>query len=135
MNEFEKGYVAGIIDGEGTVSLVRIHASDKFRAPNVEVTSTTYEILEKLKEICNGGTICKVTKREEHYKQAYKWNIRYDKAIDVLKEVSDFLLEPSKKARAKFIIEVYKNVTPRNGKYSEEKLKAKMAFEEKFFTL
>lgn len=134
MTELEKGYVAGIIDGEGTVTLTKIHSTDKFRAPSIEVTSTTYEILNKLKELC-GGTISNVTKREEYHKQAYRWVLRYDKVLSLLKDISDYLLEPNKKARAKLLLEKYKEVTPRNGKYNQEKLEEKLNFEKTFFEL
>ena len=134
MTELEKGYVAGIIDGEGSISLTKLHASDKFRAPYIEVTSTTYAILEKLKELY-GGTISKVTKKEEHWKQAYKWAISYNKVIELLEDVSDYLLEPKKKTRAKLILNEYKLLTPRNGKYSAEGIQKKLDFEKRFFEI
>lgn len=42
------------------------------------------------------------------------------------------MLIPKKKKRAQLIIEKYKEVTPRNGKYFEELLEKKMAFEKDF---
>ena len=132
LTDLEKGYVAGIIDGEGTITLTYVHSSNKFRAPSIEVTSTTLEMLEKMKALA-GGTISKVSKRAEHHKQAYRWCIRYNAVIDLLKEISEYLLEPKKKYRADLILSTYKEVTPRNGKYSKEKLKAKLQFEEDFF--
>lgn len=132
MTEFEKGYAAGIIDGEGTVTLTKIHSTDKFRAPVVEVTSTTYAILEKMVELA-GGSISTISKKQLNWKQAYKWEIKYDKAINFLTEIKDYLLEPKKKYRANIIVSTYKSVTPRNGKYSETKLAQKIKFEEDFF--
>jgi len=40
---------------------------------------------------------------------------------------------PEKKKRALLLTSEYKKVTPRNGKYSKEKLAEKLAFETKFF--
>lgn len=134
MTDLEKGYAAGIIDGEGTITLTREHSTDKFRAPAVEVTSTTYAMLQKMKDLF-GGSISTITKQVEHHKQAYKQNLKYNKVIDMLNEISEYLLEPSKKARADLILNKYKEVTPQNGRYSEEKLKQKMQFEEDFFNL
>ena len=71
MTDLEKGYTARIIDGEGTITLTKVHSTDKFRAPAVEVTSTTYAMLQKMKDLF-GGSISTITKQAEHHKQAYK---------------------------------------------------------------
>lgn len=36
-------YVAGIIDGEGTITLSRMRKTDKWRTPVISVSSTTIE--------------------------------------------------------------------------------------------
>ena len=133
MTESEKGYVAGLIDGEGSICLTKNHANE-FRSPAVEMSSTTYAMVEKMKELC-GGTISNKNHQNPNWKQAWHWQVKGDKAINLLKEVKDFLLEPKKKARADLIVSTYKSVTPRNGKYNEETLTKKMKFEEDFFKL
>ena len=135
MTESEKGYVAGLIDGEGTVSLLKKQASAKFRYPVVEMTSTTLEMLEKLKDNVGGGTIVTQKVYKEHYKPSWCYKVWGDKAIQCLIEVYDYLTEPKKKARAKLIIDRYKTVTPRNGKYNEQKLQEKLDFEREFFEI
>lgn len=47
MTDLEKGYLAAIIDGEGTVTLTK---GSSFRYPTIEVSSTTLEIVEYLKD-------------------------------------------------------------------------------------
>ena len=135
MTDLDKGYIAGLIDGEGTISLLKDRAEAKFRYPCIEMSSTTLEMLEKLKEIADGGTISKQKVYNIKYKQSWHYKLRGDKAINLLNEIKDYLLEPKKKARAELICSTYKMVTPRNGKYSEEKLKKKMQFEEDFFNI
>jgi hypothetical protein len=132
MTDLEKGYVAGLIDGEGTVTLLKDRADAKFKYPVVEMTSTTYALVERMKEIC-GGTISNQKVYKENYKQSYKWCIRGDKAIILLTEIKNYLLEPNKNYRANLIVNEYKTVTPRNGKYSEEMLEKKLDFEKRFF--
>ena len=44
LTELDKGYIAGIIDGEGSICLTKHHPNE-FRSPEISVTSTTYEIL------------------------------------------------------------------------------------------
>ena len=133
MTDIEKGYIAGLIDGEGTVTLTRQKASQKFRYPVLEMTSTTLPMLEKLKELAGGGAISNQKKYSENWKQSWHYQLRGDKVIALLDEVKEYLLEPKKKYRADLICSTYKAVTPRNGKYSEEMLKKKLQFEEDFF--
>ena len=135
MTDLEKGYVAGLIDGEGTISLLKDRADAKFRYPCIEMSSTTLQMLEKLKELAQGGNISTHKTYKSNYKQSWHYKLRGDKAIALLEEVKDYLLEPKKKARAELICSTYKSVTPRNGKYSEEILKKKVQFEEDFFNI
>lgn len=55
MTDLEKGYLAAIIDGEGTVTLTK---GSSFRYPTIEISSTTLEIVEYLKDHF-GGVISK----------------------------------------------------------------------------
>jgi len=61
--------------------------------------------------------------------------IKYNDAINLLVEIEPYLVIKSKKKRAKLIIEKYKDVTPRNGKYSDEMLKLKEDFYQEFMGL
>ena len=132
LSEKDKGYIAGIIDGEGSICLTKEHSDSQFRYPNIQVSSTTYEILEYLKTHV-GGSISKKTEKNEKYKQSWKWMIKTNLTIELLEQITDYLLVPEKKYRAELIINEYKNVTPRNGRYSEEKLQKKLDFEKRFF--
>lgn len=44
-----------------------------------------------------------------------------------------YMKEPEKIKRAQLIVNEYKQLTPRNGKYSKEQLSKKLNFEERFF--
>lgn len=134
LTDIDKGYIAGIIDGEGSICLTKQHSSNQFRYPNIQVSSTTYEILDYLKTKI-GGSISKKAESKSNYKQAWKWEIRTNLTIELLEQIIDYLLVPEKKYRAKLIITEYKKVTPRNGRYSEEKLKEKLDFEKRFFEI
>lgn len=133
LTEKDKGYIAGIIDGEGSICLTK-HHSNEFRSPEISVTSTTYEILQYLKNTI-GGNISTKTKYNENYKDSWLWKIRTNLALELLNEIKDYLLVPEKKARAELLINEYKSVTPRNGRYSEEKLKQKLDFEKRFMEI
>lgn len=93
MTDLEKGYLAAIIDGEGTVTLTK---DSSFRYPTIEVSSTTLEIVEYLKDHF-GGVISKKNERNPKWKQAYVWKVERRKAIALLKEIVSYLHEPKKK--------------------------------------
>lgn len=133
MTDLEKGYLAGIIDGEGTITLTR---DKEFRYPTISVSSTTIEIVNYLK-LHFGGVITKKNEqlRNPNWKQAYCWTIVRRKAISLLEEVADYLMEPKKKARAELILKDYIRLTPRNGKYSESLREEKHKFEDEFFAI
>lgn len=124
-------YTAGIIDGEGTITLTKIHSSNEFRYPVVSVSSTTYSFLEYLK-LHFGGTITPI-KVKSNCKPAWHWVLRGNKVISLLSNIQPYLLEPNKLYRANLIIENYTKLTPRNGKYTDELRKAKHDFENNFF--
>ena len=64
MTDLEKGYLAAIIDGEGTVTLTK---GSSFRYPTIEVSSTTLEIVEYLKDRF-GGVVSKKNERNPKWK-------------------------------------------------------------------
>jgi hypothetical protein len=50
-------------------------------------------------------------------------------------EIYPYLIINSKKRRAELIINKYKALTPRNGRYSDELLKAKLGFYDEFISI
>jgi hypothetical protein len=124
-------YSAGLIDGEGSILLSRMH-KDESRRPVVSVSSTTYGLL---KFLCDtyGGNISNHKTYKKHHKQSWSSKISGDKAIACMQCILPYMKEPEKIRRAKLIVDKYKSVTPRNGKYSKDLLKKKQKFEQKFF--
>lgn len=124
-------YMAGLIDGEGTITLWN-RTNSKFRTPVVSCSSTTYAIIEFLLKTY-GGTVCKQKVRQPHHKQSWSWRVVQNRAINVCSDLHNILLEPDKAHRAKMIALEYPKVTLRNGKYSKEQFAKKLLFQEEFF--
>lgn len=102
-------------------------------SPVISVTSTTIELLEYLKATIGFEKMTKKTNYNiEKHKNCYTFVVNYNNTINLLKDVYPYLIIKSKKLRAKMIIEEYKNLTPRNGRYSEELLKEKYDFYRRF---
>lgn len=127
-------YIAGIMDGEGTVTLTKQNAKNKYRAPVISVSSTTPAILELLKHNF-GGAISKHKVYKDHHKQAWSWKISRNRAIEFCSLIGPLLLEPKKRNRCAMISEEYKLVTNRGGHYSSEAHQKKIKFEEAFFEI
>lgn len=51
LNDFEKGYLSAIIDGEGTVSISRQNQKGR----NISFNNTSHELLEKIQQIVGGS--------------------------------------------------------------------------------
>lgn len=133
MKELEASYLAGIIDGEGTITLTRIHKNE-YRRPCITIASTDRELLEYVTTLTGGTVLNKKNYFPEKHRNSYTLTIKKKQRVfDILGYIVNYLRVEKKKKRAKWILENYERVTPRNGKYSPELLSKKLMFEESFF--
>lgn len=121
MKETDKAYLAGIIDGEGTISINR---EGNAYMPVLSVSSNNVDVLHFIKSLVNGGSLCKKRKYKECHNQSYVYKLVYDKALKLVEEVMPYLI--IKKEHAKLLMS-YKQSTVRNGRYSEDVWAKKMA--------
>ncbi len=135
MTEIEKAYIAGIIDGEGSIMLQRFH-TNQYPAPCVSIASTTIELLTWLKDTIGYGVIKeKKNYNPEKHKLSYSFVIKQNNAIKLLEDIYPYLIIESKRKRAEMIITQYKALTPRNGRYTDEQLAKKESFYEEFINV
>ncbi|APC85787.1 LAGLIDADG family homing endonuclease [Clostridium botulinum] len=135
MTNEQKAYIAGIIDGEGSIMLLKFHGN-QFPSPCISISSTTIELLEWIKSVTKIGTIkSKKNYNTEKHSDCFTYTIKYNDAINLLIEIEPYLVIKNKKARTRLIIKKYKSVTPRNEKYSNEMLKAKEEFYKEFINI
>jgi hypothetical protein len=135
MNIVQIAYLAGIIDGEGSIMLSKYHQSE-FPCPCISISSTDLELLEWIRDKIGAGRINrKKNYNIDKHKTSYTYAVYYDTAIDVMSKIEPYLVITKKKLRAKFIIENYKTVTIRNGKYNDTQRKAKEKFYHDFMEL
>jgi intein/homing endonuclease len=126
-------YTAGLIDGEGSITLLRSRASDKFRHPVVSLTSTSRELIDFLVESF-GGTVKTQKVYQSHHKNSWMWMIQWNSAINFLSAIRPFMKESSKCKRADLLLTSYKDNTNRNGKYTQEEIEKKLDFEKAFLS-
>jgi hypothetical protein len=125
-------YVAGLIDGEGTITLSHNNKGDAYRTPVVSMTSTTKELVELLHREYGGSVRFHRTYRARH-SDSFIWSVRHNRALKMLERIAPYLRVPEKVTRANLILCRYKLVTPRNGKYSDVQRESKIEFEHLFF--
>lgn len=124
-------YAAGVIDGEGTITLAYRHSTETYRRPVVSVSSTTRELLDFLQQTFK-GTIVSHKTYQSHHKPNWSWRLVDIKAIQFVSNVLPYLKVPEKIYRARMLYR-YRDVTVRNGKYTSEQHAAKLQFEHDFF--
>lgn len=135
MKKWEASYVAGIIDGEGSISLTRMHKNE-FRRPCISIASTEIELLEYIKTLTGGIINNKKNYKPTKHKNSYTLSVKNKNDVFyILQHIAPFLRVNRKRNRAYFILKNYNLVTPRNGKYNTELLKSKLSFEEDFFKI
>lgn len=135
MEKWEASYIAGIIDGEGSISLTRMHEKEH-RRPCISIASTDIELLIYIQKLTGGVINNKKNYKPDRHKDSFTLTIK--KKEDVfysLENITPFLRVDRKRNRSIWILENYNNVTPRNGKYSPELLQKKIMFEEYFFEM
>lgn len=130
-DQLKYAYLAGLFDGEGTVTLSREN-SGIYKSPVLSMSSTSFNLLEMCKTTF-GGHISKQKVYKDHHKQSWSWKVRNNPAITAAELLLPFIQEPEKKRRITLLLTKYKDVTPRNGKYDETKRIAKLSFETEFF--
>lgn len=117
-----------------TVTLSKRTTKDKYRTPTLSLTSTTKTLVDVMHAQFGGWIVNKKTYKE-HHKQAWSWYVSGNNAIIACEALQHYILEPQKKARMTLITELYKEVTPRNGKYNSTLKLQKEQFEQRFFEL
>lgn len=132
MTETEKAYIAGIIDGEGSIMLQKIHKNEH-PAPCISIASNTLELLEWIKKVVGKGTITKKKNYNlEIHKDCYNYFLRRNDAISLLIDIHPYLVIDVKRKRSKLILKKYRLLTPKNGRYTEEMLVDKEEFYNEF---
>ncbi|XOB41196.1 MAG: LAGLIDADG family homing endonuclease [Candidatus Nealsonbacteria bacterium] len=134
----EAAYTAGLIDGDGTIALSRSQSKNRnkkeYRRLEVKISNTDFNLLSYIKNIVGAGQISKKRPRNERQSISYAYRICNRQAFNLLTQISS-CLKTYKQKRARLVLENYIELTPRNGKYSQEILARKKRFVKAFFAI
>ncbi len=129
IQDAESAWAAGFMDGDGCISLAR---RNRFKRPEIVADSTDRELLEEMKRLF-GGTIVIKKKYKEHHRQAWHWRLHgSDRVRAMLTAVLPHMRCQVKKQRGQLLLDEWREVTPRNGHYTEEAASRKLDFEARF---
>jgi hypothetical protein len=126
-------YVAGLIDGEGTITLTRLHA-DENRRLVVSIANTDLQLLEFVKDKVGAGKITRKRTTSDLHTPSFCYAISSRQALALLQQVSPHL-HTYKRQRAELALEQYLALTPRNGKYPPSLLAKRQEFEQTMLQL
>jgi hypothetical protein len=133
LSPVDAAYLAGLVDGEGTITLSRKHAGDG-RQLVITISNTERPLLDfALQQIGAGKITTKKTTRAQHAR-AYTYAVCIRQALNLLQQIEPFL-RSYKRRRAALILENYIRLTPRNGKYTPAALSERQRFEAELLAL
>jgi len=133
LNQTEAAYIAGLIDGEGTVTLTRKHKNEN-RQLCVSVSSTEKHLLDFVLHSTGTGKITGKRTSKQHHTPSFAYAVYNRQALDLLKQTFRYM-KSYKRERAALILAEYLDVTPRNGKYTAELLARKRDFERRVLAI
>jgi len=124
----DAAYIAGLLDGEGTVTLTRKHRNENHQLA-LSISNTDLSLLRYVYETVGAGKItAKRTTRISHT-PSYTYAIYNRQALALLKQLFPYL-KTYKAKRASMILASYVSLTKRNGKYTEDQLHQRRSFVE-----
>jgi LAGLIDADG DNA endonuclease family protein len=133
LSAVDAAYVAGLVDGEGTIALSRKHANDG-RQLVISISSTERPLLGFAREKIGAGKITSKRTAKAHHSPAFTYSIGNRQALTLLLQILPYL-RSYKRQRAELVRDCYLRLTPRNGKYSPALLAARRRFEDDFLLL
>jgi len=127
LNATDAAYIAGLIDGEGTITLSRKHRNEN-RQLAITISNTEKGLLDFVLSTVGAGKITNKRTTHSHHTPSYTYAIYNRQALSLLEQVHPYL-RTYKVERSALILRDYLTLTPRNGKYSEEQKLARSQFE------
>jgi hypothetical protein len=120
-------YIAGLIDGEGTITLAR-----KYKGGNrqliVSISNTERVLLDFVLRAVGAGKITRKRTTRTHHTPSYTYAIGNRQALNLLEQIQPYL-QTYKAARCSLILRDYVALTPRNGKCTLQLKQARSRFE------
>lgn len=123
----DAAYIAGLVDGEGTVTLSRLHRNENRRLV-VCISNNDLALLQYVKSKVGAGRITSKRVYSPRHAPSFNYQINSRQALEVLRQIAVYL-RSYKLARAELVLRDYLRLTPRNGRYTADAAAARQRFE------
>jgi hypothetical protein len=123
----DAAYIAGLVDGEGTVTLSRLHR-DENRRLVLCISNNDRALLEHVKSTIGAGRITSKRVYSPRHAPSFNYQIDSRQALSVLAQIAGYM-KSYKTARALLALRDYVKLTPRNGRYTARIAAARRRFE------
>lgn len=123
----QSAYLAGLIDGEGTITLTRMHRHENRRLV-VSISNNDVSLLKFVKAKVGAGKITTKKTYSERHARSFAYQISSRQALELLRKVASYL-KTYKAERAKLALNDYLRLTPRNGRYKPDVAASRREFE------
>jgi hypothetical protein len=127
LDSADAAYIAGLVDGEGTITLSRVHCNERRRLV-VCISNNELSILRFVLATIGAGKITSKRTYNARHAASYAYQLSSRQALYLLSQIAPYL-RSYKARRARLILDNYVAVTPRNGKYSAAIAAARTSFE------
>ncbi len=118
LTDAEAAYIAGLMDGEGTITLSRRHRNEN-RQLVLSISSTERYLLEYVQNATSMGQITSRRVYSNKHSPSYTYTLSNRQALQIIARIAPYL-RSYKARRAALVLREYLALTPRNGKYSAE---------------
>ncbi len=129
----DAAYIAGLVDGEGTLSLSHRHRNEN-RQFVISISNTEAQLLNYVCRTVGAGRITRKRINKSNHTPSGTYAIDNRQALDLLEQITPYL-KTYKAKRARLVLDHYLRLTPRNGKYSPTQKKARATFVTKFLLM
>lgn len=126
----DAAYLAGLIDGEGTITLTRRHMNER-RQLVVSIANTERALLDFVAAAVGAGKITNKRIAKDIHTPSFCFTIANRQALGLLRQLHH-QLKGYKRLRAELALRDYVRLTPRNGKYTTELSRRRAEFESTF---
>jgi hypothetical protein len=126
-------YLAGLIDGEGTITLTRLHRHENRRLV-VSISNNDASLLKFVEEIIGAGKITTKKIYSDRHARSFTYQVASRQALDLLRHLVPYL-KTYKARRATLVLDDYLRLTPRNGRYTPEIAASRLEFEARLLAI
>lgn len=127
LSPVQAAYLAGLIDGEGTVTLTRIHKHENRRLV-VSISDNDAPLLGFVRGTVGAGRVTAKRTYSERHAPSFAYQISSRQALDLLQQLVPYL-KTYRVKRARLALNAYLRLPPRNGRCKPEVAAARREFE------